>query len=146
MAQELNPLSFRNFFSKTEFAVLVGICLAFLALTVYLFFSFHRRLSFWPLWFLASLSPVLSPFGVSWIIAERYVYLGVAGLTVMASYLLSQLLKKETTKPWGEIIIFLLIIALGTRTITRNFDWGNQDNLWLAAAKTSPSSRKTIII
>ena len=34
----------------------------------------------------------------------------------------------------------LHLFALSVRTITRNADWKNQDTLWLATAKTSPSS------
>jgi len=114
--------------------------LALLFFSIYLFFSKNRRLSFWPAWFLLSLAPVLSPFGVSWVVAERYIYLGTAGLVVMVSFYLAKLFKKESLKPLGVLTVSLLVISLGARTIVRNVDWKNQDSLWLAAAKTSPNS------
>lgn len=127
-------------FSGSEFAFMVVICLALLFFSIFLFFSKNRRLSFWPAWFLLSLAPVLSPFGVSWVVAERYVYLGTVGLVVVVSFYLAKLLKKESLKPLGVLTVSLLVISLGARTIVRNVDWKNQDNLWLAAAKTSPNS------
>ncbi len=127
-------------FSGPEFAFLAAICLALLFFSIYLFFSKNRRLSFWPAWFLLSLAPVLSPFGVSWVVAERYVYLGTVGLVVMVSFWLTKLFKTDNLKPLGVLTVSLLVISLGTRTVVRNIDWKNQDNLWLAAAKTSPNS------
>lgn len=138
--QKLTLYHSENAFSGSEFTLLVIIFLIFLAITLYLFFSRNRRLSFWPAWFLLSLAPVLSPFGVSWIVAERYVYLGTAGLVVISAFGLSKLFEKESLKPLGILIVSLLVVALGARTIIRNVDWKNQDNLWLAAAKTSPNS------
>lgn len=138
--QKLTLYHSENAFSGPEFAFLVTISLFFLAITLYLFFSRNRRLSFWPAWFLLSLAPVLSPFGVSWIVAERYVYLGTAGLTVITAFGLSKLFKKERLKPLGILVVSLLVVILGARTIVRNIDWKNQDNLWLASAKTSPNS------
>ncbi|MDD3532175.1 MAG: tetratricopeptide repeat protein [Candidatus Shapirobacteria bacterium] len=127
-------------FSKSEFSFLVIVTLAFLIFTICLFFSKNRRLSLWPTWFLLSLAPVLSPFGVSWVVAERYVYLGTVGLAVIVSVGLAKLFKKDRLKPLGILTVSLLVISLGIRTIVRNIDWKNQDNLWLAAAKTSPNS------
>lgn len=129
-----------TFISQQRFILFVVVFFIFLSLIIYLFFSKNRRLSFWPVWFLLSLAPVLSPFGVSWIVAERYVYLGTAGLVVLVSFFLAKLFKKENLKPLGIGTISLLIVLMGIRTIVRNIDWKNQDNLWLAAAKTSPNS------
>ncbi len=38
------------------------------------------------------------------------------------------------------VVLGLMLLPLTARTIIRNADWKNQDTLWLAAAKTSPSS------
>ncbi len=139
--QKLTLYHSETVFYGQKFTVLVGIFLAFFVFSLYLFFSRKkRRLSFWPAWFGLSLGPVLSPFGVSWVVAERYVYLGAMGLVVLPSFLIAKFFKKESLKPLGIAFVSLLVMALGIRTVIRNVDWKNQDNLWLAAAKTSPNS------
>ncbi len=99
----------------------------------------QKALFFWLTFFLITLLPVLTPFRVSWIVAERYVYLGTAGIIVFVAFLLhkiGQLSRKEIS--WG---LFLIIIGLlSFRTFQRNDDYKNQDTLWLASAKYAPSS------
>ncbi|KUK84174.1 MAG: hypothetical protein XD98_0127 [Microgenomates bacterium 39_6] len=138
--QKLTLYHSETIFSGEKFIILTSLFFVLLIFSLYLFFSRKRQLSFWPAWFGLSLAPVLSPFGISWVVAERYVYLGIMGLVVLPSLLIAKFFKKESLKPLGVAFVSLLVIALGIRTIVRNVDWKNQDNLWLAAAKTSPSS------
>ena len=53
-----------------------------------------------------------------------------------------EVIKEKTGKKITFIIFFLLLSALSARTVTRNIDWKNQDNLWLSASRTSPSSHQ----
>jgi protein O-mannosyl-transferase len=138
--QKLTLYHSETMFSGWQFAFLLIIFLLFIMAVIGLFFSKKKRLSFWPAWFLLSLGPVLSPFGVSWVVAERYAYLGVAGLVVLVAFLIEKFFRRENLKPLGVGLVTILVISLGIRTIIRNIDWKNQDNLWLAAAKTSPNS------
>lgn len=126
-------------FSKIEFAFMVLVFLIYLGTIVYAYFK-NKKISFWLAFFFIMISPTLSPFGVSWVVAERYVYLAAAGIFVTIAAGLNEIIKNKKLKPLGIGLVSLIIIALSVRTIIRNHDWKNQDNLWLAAAKTSPSS------
>jgi len=87
-----------------------------------------------------SLAPVLTPFGVSWWLAERYVYLGTIGIFAVVAMGLEKLISHKKLRLLGITMLGLIIISLSARTIVRNRDWKSQDTLWLASAKTSPSS------
>ncbi|MBM3209296.1 tetratricopeptide repeat protein [Candidatus Shapirobacteria bacterium] len=154
-------------FTQTEYILrLVGF-IFFLA-TIAWFYKKDKRLFFWLSFFLISLLPTLTPFGISWIVAERYVYLGSIGIFVFIAWSINKIgeitsrenlakgkpfgLGSLSPKGWGIgeveqrtnqisfIILSILLIVLSFRTILRNRDWKNQDSLWLATAKTSPSS------
>ena len=128
-------------YSQGEFLVRVLFLTAFLGLIVYTYKK-NRRLFFWLSLFIISLLPALTPFGISWIVAERYVYLGAIGILVVVATTFKKLIDNPKLKPYGLALFGLIIVALMGRTIRRNVDWKNQDNLWLAAAKTSPSSHQ----
>lgn len=120
------------FFSQTEFILRLGILLLFLASVVYSYFK-NRQIFFWLSFFLISLLPTLTPLGISWIVAERYVYLGTIGIIVTLA-----LIFEKNKYVWYGLTIIALI--LGLRTISRNADWQSHDTLWLATARVSPSS------
>ncbi|KKQ97523.1 MAG: Conserved hypothetical tpr repeat protein [Parcubacteria group bacterium GW2011_GWC2_39_11] len=118
-------------------------CLLILILVLIIIFISLKKKSqvfFWLSLFLISLLPVLTPLGISWIVAERYVYLGTLGIIATMAIFLKKLTEKENLKTAVFVFCSLLTISLLARTIIRNNDWQNQDTLWIAAAKTSPSS------
>jgi tetratricopeptide (TPR) repeat protein len=90
----------------------------------------------WLAFFITFLLPTALIPGIASIVAERYVYLASTGLFVTVAFLLN--LIKNIKIKWTVFI--LIILALSVRTIVRNFDYRNQDTLWLATAKTAPSS------
>jgi len=93
--------------------------------------------------FIISLIPFLTPFGFSWIVAERYVYLGSVGMFSVIGYGLWKIIKNKKTEGLGYLIFIIIILLLMVRTIFRNMDWKNEDTLWFATGKTSPSDPKT---
>jgi protein O-mannosyl-transferase len=115
------------------------VFIAFTSLVIYSFKK-NRRLFFWLSFFFISIMPMLNPFGVSWLVAERYVYLASVGIFTAIAVGVDYLMQQEKLKRVVEVVFILIIIALSIRTIIRNIDWKNQDNLWIATAKTSPSS------
>lgn len=128
-------------FSNFQYLImLLTTCILFGLLIISFLKKNLRKYFFWLSFFLISLLPMLTPFKIAWIVAERYVYFGSIGIFVLFGLFLQYIGGKSKNKflPWGIWII--LIITLSTRTITRNIDWKNQDNLWVAAARTSPSS------
>ena len=125
-------------FGQGEYLIRLVVLLLFLGLTIWLFFK-NRPLSFWPGLFIIGLLPMLTPLGVSSIVAERYVYFSSLGIFVLIALLLQK--AEKIIRPKTVSIVFAIILALlSLRTIVRNFDWQNQDSLWLATAKISPSS------
>lgn len=126
-------------FTKMEYLFKLVILITFLGIIVYTF-KRHRQIFFWLCFFIISLLPTLTPLGISWIVAERYVYLGAIGIFVALALVSQKLTKTKELRTISSILFGLLIFGLLVRTIVRNADWKNQDKLWLAAAKTSPSS------
>ncbi len=128
-------------FSQVSYLVQLAVFLLFIGGTLWLFKT-HKKLFFWPMLFLIALSPTLTPFGISWIVAERYTYLASIGIFVLFSYGVTKLTERFFPSKHNItfIILIIIIIPLSIRTIIRNNDWKNQDTLWLATAKTSPNS------
>ncbi len=127
-------------FSKINFAARFTVTTAYFASLIY-FFKKNKTLLFWLSFLFITLSPFLTPLGISWVVAERYVYLGSMGIFIAIGLLVERISQKISKNAiLFYFITALLVLPLGIRTIYRNIDWKNQDNLWLAAAKYSPSS------
>lgn len=129
-------------FSRVEFAIRFTITLLFFA-GILVGFKKNKFIFFWLSFFFIALSPTLTPFKLNWIVAERYLYLPVLGLLAIAGLGLDKLSRFKNFKQASYIIFILCIILLSGRTIIRNIDWKNEDNLWIATGKTSPSSPNT---
>lgn len=118
------------------------VLLIFLALLIYLYKK-SKTAFFLASLFPLSLLPTLTPFPVAWVVAERYVYLGVVGLAGIIAIFLDKLATNKKGRRLVNIAVALLVLLLSARTIRRNSDWQSQDSLWLATAKYSPSSPNT---
>lgn len=127
------------YFTSTEFIARAVVFLLYLG-TIFYGFLKNRYLFFWLSFLLISLGPTLTPFAISWLVAERYVYLGAIGIYVSVGFVLAKLSELRGWKVPIYILWAIMIFSLTILTICRNIDWKNEDNLWLAAAKTSPSS------
>lgn len=126
-------------FNWNQYVVMLIVFLIYISISISTFFK-ARHISFWLSWFIICLSPTLLPFGISWIVAERYVYLASLGIFVVIGIVFDRLVKNKKTSPYAIVAFCLVVVTLGIRTIARNIDWKNQDNLWLSAAKYSPTS------
>lgn len=113
-----------------------------LLLVLGLIFSFKKNKSifFMLCLFFVALSPTLTPLRISWIVAERYYYLASIGIFSIIGYAFFKLSENDKIKDYVMALFVFLIIAFSIRTIIRNMDWRNADSLWIAAARTSPSS------
>ena len=128
-------------FSTGEYLIMALITLGFFGLIVYTFFKKkYRHCSFWLAFFVIALLPMLTPIKIGWIVAERYVYLGSLGIFAIAGMGIEKISHWAKSKEFGYLVLGTLLVILSIRTIIRNVDWKNQDNLWLAAGKTSPTS------
>lgn len=126
-------------FTVFEFIVRSAIVVLFFGV---MFYSFKRNrlVFFWLTFFWVPLLVTLNPFVHAWIVAERYVYLGAVGIFVVVAMLFVKLGQNPKLKMATYIIFSLIIFSLIIRTILRNIDWQDEDHLWLATARTSPSS------
>lgn len=133
-------------FSGGTYFLMVLLSATVLGALIISFFK-NKLVFFWLAFFFIALSVTLTPLGVAWIVAERYVYLASLGFFVIAAFGLDWIYEKS--KRQGEIfektfyaLLTVVVIALGTRTIVRNFDWKNEDSLWIATAKVAPSGQQ----
>lgn len=129
-------------FQTIEFTLRAIITVLFF---VGLLISFKRNklIFFWLSFFVISLAPTLTPFRFNWVVAERYLYLPIIGIIVVTIYLLLKLFSEKKFSNLVYGLIILLVVVLSIRTVARNVDWHNEDNLWIATGKTSPSSPNT---
>lgn len=131
-------------FTPITYAANVILTVLFLALVIYAFKK-NKFIFFWLSFFLITLIPTIitSTFKLTWIVAERYVYLATLGILASVGWVFDSLMKKTKFKNLLMILIVIIIIGLSSVTILRNNDWQNEDSLWIATGKTSPSSPNT---
>lgn len=125
-------------FTVGQYFLKLFIFLLFLGAMGY-FYKRNRRAFFWLSFFIIGILPVLLPVAIFCIVAERYVYFSSIGIFVVAALGFDRLCQAKKFNKAAWTLFFLVITALLFRTVYRNVDWRNEDNLWLAAAKTSPS-------
>jgi len=118
---------------------MAGITIIYLLATAWLLWR-RKPAGFFLSWLVIGLSPTLVPLGVAWIVAERYAYFGAIGIFILIAWGLVSLSEKPKWIEAGWTITVIIICLLLVRTLVRNSDWQDQDHLWLAAERTSPTS------
>lgn len=126
-------------FTQIEYLLRLSLFIFFLG-SIFYFFKKNRLIFFWLSFFLITLLPTLTPLRIAWIVAERYVYLGSLGIFVLIALVIQKIGNAYKNQKVSYALLIVILIAFSIRTIIRNKDWKNQDTLWLATAKTSPSS------
>lgn len=127
-------------FSSWQFVLRAFITILLVVLTAVSFWAGREGLFFWLAWFFIGLSPTLTPFRLNWIVAERYVYFSSIAIFALSGISLERVFQTGKKLIFCNIIFALAIFGLSLRTIIRNIDWKNEDNLWIATGQTSPSS------
>jgi tetratricopeptide (TPR) repeat protein len=113
------------------------ITINYLALIIYFYFKDKRY--FWTLGFIfVSVFPSMSPIKVSWLVAERYMFLGSLGFAWFVALLLGDHWKKF--KIVMPVILGVLIIYYGIVIYIRNINWQSNHNLWVNTCQVSPNS------
>jgi protein O-mannosyl-transferase len=126
-------------FTTFEYWITVLVFLAYLGLIILAYFKNQKAISFWLIFFLIPLAPTLSPLRIAWAVAERYAYLSTLGIIFIVAWALYKLSEKEKIQTAVYVFFWVIVAALSIRTIIRNTDWKNEETLWFATAKTSPS-------
>lgn len=131
-------------FSNGELLLRSIILAVFIVFVLFAYFRFKNLfVFFWGSFFFISLAVTLLPLGIAWIVAERYVYIGSISIFAIVGYYLDKMSKNESLRFLVYTVFAVAVVALSIRTIIRNQDWRNEDTLWIATAKTSPSSPNT---
>lgn len=103
----------------------------------------RKPLGLWLAWFLIALAPVLTPFKINWLVAERYAYLATVSWCVVVGIVFDRLLSIKKWKVLVYIAGIVVLLALSTRTIIRNSEWRDGDTLWLATVRRSPEAQNS---
>ncbi|MBU1117712.1 tetratricopeptide repeat protein [Patescibacteria group bacterium] len=113
------------------------VLINYLALVIYFFFRDKRY--FWSLSFIfVAIAPSISPIKVSWLVAERYMFLGSLGFSWFLGLLLADHSKK--LKIIVPVLFASLLLYFGVRVYMRNIDWRTNHNLWVNTCQVSPNS------
>jgi hypothetical protein len=104
----------------------------------------HRAAGFFVAFAVLTLLPASNLVVISGtIMAERVMYLPLAGLAVLAAMLFAALASGTPTRFAAAVAACAIVIGLFTiRTIARNRDWKDDVTLWSATAMASPESAK----
>jgi len=97
----------------------------------------HPILSFSIFWFFIALLPVsyIVPQGTA--IAEKYLYLASFGFVLVLAFLFRL---PRIPRSLRVLIVVLLVVFYGARTIARNADWRSPRTLWEYEARVHPES------
>lgn len=102
----------------------------------------NKYISFWLLFVLLSLAPVLSPYRITWIVAERYAYLATAGVIAAVMVVFDRILVTPARSGLKIAIWAAIFISFSVLTMHRILDWKSNDTFWLATVRTSPDEPK----
>lgn len=117
--------------------------LNWLVLTTYLFslayfFSKDKRIFFALAFIFMATAPSMAPVKISWLVAERYVFLGSLGFALLLGIIFEKFWKKQKTLTL--IILISLLSFYGVLVFLRNIDWKTNHNLWIKTCQVSPNS------
>jgi protein O-mannosyl-transferase len=104
-----------------------------------LYFFFKNKGVFFALAFIfMAAAPSMAPVKVSWLVAERYMFLGSLGFCILVALVMSNLYQKIK---WVIFVPFIfLVFGYGVRVYLRNIDWQSNHNLWVNTCQVSPNS------
>jgi tetratricopeptide (TPR) repeat protein len=109
-----------------------------LYLIAVVWFWFKDKRYFFALVFIfAAAAPSMAPVKISWLVAERYMFLGSFG----GAALVGLIVERYWNKKYLTLALLSLVLAVyGWRTILRNIDWQTNHNLWVNTCQVSPNS------
>jgi len=103
------------------------------------YFYFKNRNLFFALSFVfVATAPSMAPVKVSWLVAERYMFLGSLGWCLFLVLAFLPLAEKAKSVFTGLFVVLLVIY--GGRVVWRNVDWQTNHKLWVNTVQVSPNS------
>lgn len=122
---------------------IIPVWLNWMIVVTYLFaviwFWFKDKNIFFALAFVfAASAPSMAPVKVSWLVAERYIFLGSLGIAwLLAIYFEKWWIKNKILTTIGLSVLCSLFVV---RVYLRNIDWQTNHNLWVITCQVSPNS------
>lgn len=128
-------------YTPWEFGIRAAITVLFFSV-ILVAFKKNKYIFFWLSFMVITLIPTLLPLKIAWVVAERYIYLGTTGIIAVIAYCAFRFKPKISQTLFYGVVVFV-VVSLTIRTIVRNNDWKNEDNLFIATGRTAPSDFKT---
>ena len=113
------------------------ILLTYLLAVIWFFFK-NKRIFFALAFILTATAPSMAPVKVSWLVAERYVFLGSLGATLLMAIFFEKWWQKR--KIITVIGLSLLCLIYTGRVFLRNIDWQTNHKLWVRTCQVSSNS------
>ncbi|GEM_PF-1577990 len=92
-------------------------------------------------WFLIALIPVLNFFGTYPVVADRYLFLPLAGFILAGAPVLDRVIPARVKLP----VVGLLLLLLAGTSVVRTFDWRSDETLWQANIRNHPDNTKSYL-
>lgn len=114
-----------------------SILITYLFSVVYFFFK-NKKIFFALAFIFVAAAPSMAPVKISWLVAERYMFLGSVGFAILIALILNEIWKKNKILP--IVLLTSLVVVYGFRVIMRNRDWQTNHKLWVNTCQVSPNS------
>lgn len=114
-----------------------SILLVYLLAIIYFFFR-NKKYFFALAFIMAATLPSIMPIKVSWLVAERYMFLGSLGFCLFLAMVIVDLSKHF--KIVASTLAICLIFYYSARLFLRNADWRTNHSLWVNTCQVSPNS------
>ena len=113
------------------------ILMTYLFAVVYFFFK-NKPYFFALAFIVAAVLPSIMPVKVSWLVAERYIFLGSLGWSLFVALVIIDL--NQYVKIVAPVLTGAFASYFGVRLFLRNVDWQTNHNLWVNTCYVSPNS------
>ncbi|EKD95320.1 MAG: Tetratricopeptide repeat protein, partial [uncultured bacterium] len=117
------------------------LSLIIIGIIIFLFF-YNRKMSLLMFLIYVSLIPVFAPQMVTWVAAERYLYLAVVFYSVIITKIILGVSDKYGLKKLPLISTLILLVLYSYIVITRNNDWQSEKSLWASTVNKTPFPEK----
>ena len=105
---------------------------------IFYFIKRDKRIVFALMFFLVVLAPSMAPVKVSWLVAERYVFLASLGFCLFLAILVEDI--NIRVKNLGYVLLVPVLCFYCVRVFLRNIDWQTNHNLWVRTVQYSWNS------
>jgi len=113
------------------------ILMTYLTMLVW-FFLKDKKIFFALAFIFLATAPSMAPVKISWLVAERYAFLGSVGFAWFLAIIFQKIWNKNKTL--SLICLGILVVLYSVRVVLRNVDWQTNHNLWVVTCQVSPNS------